>query len=154
MAILDITLRGITAKSTICIRVKLQDESGGVEETRTRRLKPSTRLAGRGQAAETSHKQEARDVTRRDEPLRAGSRLRPTDKLVFNFLYARVRQGETETQPIKVRELMEACLISRRQVGICLRRLNEKGMISRVVEETLSRSQEGYRYRLLALPSD
>lgn len=154
MATLDITLRGITAESTICIRIQLQGESGAVEEIRTHRSKPGTRLAGRDQAAEISHKQEDRDVTRRAEPLRAGSRLHPTDKLVFNFLYARVRQGEAETPPIRVRELMEACLISRRQVGICLRRLNEKGMISRVVEETLSRSQEGYRYRLLASPSD
>jgi len=153
MATLDITLRGITAESTICIRVQLHGEAGDVEEIRTCRSKSGTRSADGEHAEMISHKQGGRDVTRKAEPLQAGSRLHPTDKLVFDFLHARVRQGEAETPPIKVRELMEACLISRRQVGICLRRLNEKGMISRVVEETLSRSQEGYRYRILALTS-
>jgi hypothetical protein len=154
MVTLDITLRGITAKSTICIRVQLHGETGGVEEIRTRRSKPSKRSADQEHADVISHKQEDRDITRRAQPLRAGSRLHPTDKLVFDFLHARVRQGEAKTPPIRVRELMEACLISRRQVGICLRRLNEKGMISRVVEQTLSRSQEGYRYCVLASPTD
>jgi hypothetical protein len=145
MATLDITLRGVTAESTISIRVQLD----GVEKKRTLTGTPSDGVAEGGRADLSSDKKKRRAYAAKGESARTTGRLRPTDKLVLDALRARVPEGAAETAPVTVRELMGECFISRRQVGICLRRLNEKGMINRVGEDTLSGRAEGYRYRIL-----
>lgn len=88
---------------------------------------------------------ERHDPTRRPAP-RTTSRLLPTDRLVLGALLDRIPQGETLTPPIRLRELMEECSISRRQVQICLRRLGERGMISRLTEGVPLGNRDGYRY--------
>lgn len=77
------------------------------------------------------------------------SRLLPTDKLVLKALRDRAPGGEAVTPPVKIRELMEECSISRRQVQICLRRLSEKGMITRITKGVSLGNQEGYQYGIL-----
>jgi hypothetical protein len=145
MATLDITLRGVTADSTISIRVQLD----GIEKQRALTGTQSNVIAEGGSAALSSDKKERRASAAKGNSARTTGRLRPTDKLVLDALRARVPEGAVETAPVTVRELMGECFISRRQVGICLRRLNEKGMINRVSEDTLSGRMEGYRYRIL-----
>lgn len=80
---------------------------------------------------------------------RATSHLLPTDRLVLRAIRDKVPQGETVTPPIRLRELMKVCSISRRQVQICLRRLGEKGVIERLTEGVALGNQEGYQYRVL-----
>lgn len=75
-------------------------------------------------------------------------RLRPTDRLVLYALHARVPQGQKTTIPVRLHELMDECSISRKQVQICLKRLAEKGIISRVTEGVVVGTQEGYSYRI------
>ena len=145
MATLDITLRGVTADSTISIRVQLD----GVEKKRVLTGKPSNVTAEDGSAGLPSDKKQGRASAAKGDLAGTTGRLRPTDKLVLDALRARVPEGAAETSPVTVRELMGECFISRHQVGICLRRLNEKGMINRVGEDALSGRVEGYRYRIL-----
>jgi hypothetical protein len=145
MATLDITLRGVTADSTVSIHIQVD----GVEKTPRRVEKAGDVKADLLHADLTSHKRKKLASAAKSASSRPPDRLRPTDKLVLDALRARIPQGETETPPVRVRELMGECFISRRQVGICLRRLNEKGMIRRVGEDTLSGRVEGYRYRIL-----
>lgn len=87
--------------------------------------------------------------TKREYAQRADSRLLPTDKLVLGALRDRLPLGETVTPPIRLRELMEECSISRRQVQICLRRLGEKGMIGRLTEGVPLGNRDGYRYSVV-----
>jgi hypothetical protein len=145
MATLDITLRGVTANSTISIRVQLD----GAEKKRASTGMPSNATAEGGRSDLSSDKRKRRVSAAKRDSADTTDRLRPTDKLVFDALRTRVPAGATETAPITVRELMGECFISRRQVGICLRRLNEKGMIDRVGEDPMSGRIEGYRYRIL-----
>jgi len=145
MATLDITLRGVTAESTISIHVQLE----GTEKNRAFSGILSTGTAEGGIADLSSDKKKRRASASKGDSARTSDRLRPTDKLVFDALRARVPAGATETAPVTVRTLMGECFISRRQVGICLRRLNERGMINRVGEDPLSGRIEGYRYRIL-----
>jgi hypothetical protein len=79
----------------------------------------------------------------------SGNRLLPTDRLVLNALLSRVPQGEKMTIPVRVQELMTECLISRRQVQICLKRLSSKGLIKRLLDEMEVGGHKGYRYRIL-----
>ncbi len=148
MATLDITLRGVTADSTISIRVQLD----GVEKKPSLTGTPSNVTAEVRRAEISSDKKERRAYAAKGDSTRTTGRLRPTDKLVLDALRARVPEGVAETTPVTVRELMGECLISRRQVGICLRRLNEKGMINRVGDDALSGRAEGYRYRIQEQP--
>jgi len=145
MATLDITLRDVTADSTISIRVQLD----GVEKKRglTRTLSNGT--AEGGSADLSSVKKKRRAPAAKGDSARTTDRLRPTDKLVLDALRARVPEGAAETAPVTIRELMGECFISRRQVGICLRRLNERGMINRIGDDALSGRVEGYCYRVL-----
>lgn len=148
MATLDITLRGVTADSTISIHVQLD----GIEKKRALTGMPSNVTAEGGSADLSSDKKERRASAAKGDSARTTGRLRPTDKLVLDALRARVPEGTAETAPVTVRELMGECFISRRQVGICLRRLNEKGMINRVGDDALSGRAEGYRYRIQEQP--
>lgn len=145
MATLDITLCGVTADSTISIHVQLD----GVEKKRVLTGTPSNGTAEAGRADLSSGKKKRQASAAKGDSAHATNRLRPTDKLVLDALRARVPEGSAETAPVTVRELMGECLISRRQVGICLRRLNEKGMINRVGDDALSGRAEGYRYLIL-----
>jgi hypothetical protein len=144
MATLDITLHGVTANSTISIRVKLN----GVEKSPTRTGKSDSGVAGR-RLNQSSGGNKRRTTVAKGDSAHSAVRLLPSDRLVLYSLRARLPADATETPPIRIRDLMSECSISRRQVGICLRRLNEKGMISRVGEGSLSGRTEGYRYRIL-----
>jgi hypothetical protein len=79
----------------------------------------------------------------------SGNRLLPTDRLVLNALLSRVPQGEQMTIPVRVQELMTECVISRRQVQICLKRLSYKGLIKRLLDEMEVGGHKGYRYQIL-----
>lgn len=95
---------------------------------------------------------EGRDVSCRASQVKVSqlsNRLRPSDKLVLIALRAKVPEGTLITPPVRVRDLMEECSISRKQVQICLKRLGEKRMISRITKGVIVGSQEGYRYRVL-----
>lgn len=144
MPTLDITLQGVAADSTISIRVQLD----GVEKKRALTGTPGNGTAEIGRSDLSSDKKKRRAPAAKGDSARTTDRLRPTDKLVLDALRARVPEGAAETAPVTVRELMGECFISRRQVGICLRRLNEKGMINRVGDDALSGRAEGYRYRI------
>jgi predicted HTH transcriptional regulator len=143
MATLDITLRGVTADSTISIRVQLD----GVEKNRPLTVTPIN-VTAKGGADLSSAKKTSRASAVKRNSARTTDRLLPTDKLVLDALRARVPEGAAETAPVTIRELMRECFISRRQVGICLRRLNEKGMINRIGDDALSGRVEGYCYRI------
>jgi hypothetical protein len=75
-------------------------------------------------------------------------RLHPTDRLVLNALHARLPKGKRITSPVRLRELMGECGISRSQARICLRRLAEKEIVKRVTEGVALGSHVGYRYEL------
>jgi hypothetical protein len=76
-------------------------------------------------------------------------RLLPTDRIMLNALRERVPKGESITFPVSVKELMTECVISRRQVQICLKRLGENGLIRRLNNEVDIGSQKGFRYKIL-----
>jgi hypothetical protein len=148
MTTFDITLRGVSAESTISIRVQLH----GVKETFRSGPKSRQGAADGLLSVPSSNKKKERSHTQRGASVRSTNRLLPTDKLVLDSLRGRVPYGENETPPVRARELMGECSISRRQVGICLRRLNEKGMIIRVSEDSAPGRGDGYRYRILTPP--
>ena len=68
---------------------------------------------------------------------------------MFNALLQRVPRGKSMTLPVRVKELMIECEISRRQVQICLRRLAEMGLIRRLTDDIGLGSQKGFRYEIL-----
>jgi DNA-binding MarR family transcriptional regulator len=76
-------------------------------------------------------------------------RLLPSDRVILDALRARLPKGEQVTKPVRTRELIDVCEISRRQVQICLRRLEEKGLIKRILDGTYIGQQSGYRYQIL-----
>lgn len=76
-------------------------------------------------------------------------RLLPSDRIVLEALRACLPRGEQVTTPVRTRELIDACEISRRQVQICLRRLNENGLIKRILDGTRAGQQDGYQYQIL-----
>jgi hypothetical protein len=80
--------------------------------------------------------------------VRSGKRLLPSDRVVLNALCAYVPSGKHVTTPVRMRELVATCEISRRQVQICLRRLAEMKIIRRLTKGTSSGNQEGYRYQV------
>lgn len=147
MATLDITLQGVTADSTISIRVQLN----GVEKHSPRAERLGNREGKRGRINLPSDKNKKRASPTKSISARSPDRLLATDRIVLDALRARLSEGSTETPPVRVRELMGECSISRRQVGICLKRLNEKGQILRVGNGKLAGTTEGFRYRILKL---
>lgn len=79
---------------------------------------------------------------------RSGKRLLPSDRVVLTALRDRVPKGKQVTTLVRTRELEAECEISRRQVQICLRRLNESGLIKRLPEGVIGGGQDGYHYQL------
>lgn len=79
---------------------------------------------------------------------RSISRLLPTDRIVLDALRARVPRNKRTTPAVSIRELVAECMISRRQVQICLRRLEEIKIIRRLIEGSSLGNQEGYRYQV------
>lgn len=75
-------------------------------------------------------------------------RLLPSDRVVLNALRARVPQGEQVTTQVRTRELESECEISRRQVQICVRRLRERGLIKRLIDDSDVGGNGGFRYHL------
>jgi|SRR5215213_5412809 len=121
------------------------------EEAENNRGRPHCKSAAQDQQRTRAkvRKAERPIGTKRMRTPNTPSRLLSTDKLVLNALHARILHGEAITPPVRLRELMEECSISRRQVQICLRRLSERGMITRITEGVTLGSQEGYRYHVL-----
>lgn len=76
-------------------------------------------------------------------------RMLPSDRVVLEALRARLPSGEQVTTPVRTREIMEVCEISRRQVQICLRRLIEKGYIKRLLQEDNLGNHTGHQYKLM-----
>lgn len=80
---------------------------------------------------------------------RPSKRLLPSDRVVLNALCAYIPRGKRVTTPVRTRELISVCDISRRQVQICLRRLAEMKIIKRLAaEEPSFGNQEGFRYQI------
>jgi hypothetical protein len=77
---------------------------------------------------------------------RSSKRLLPSDRVVLDALRARVPRKKQVTIPVRTRELMATCGISRRQVQICLKRLTEQGLITRILDNV--GRQDGYQYLL------
>jgi hypothetical protein len=77
---------------------------------------------------------------------KSGKQLLPTDRVILNALCRRVPQGGQITAPVRNGELAAECEISRRQVQICLKRLMEKRLIKRLINESGIGSHAGYRY--------
>lgn len=75
-------------------------------------------------------------------------RLLPSDRLVLNALRARVPPGKQVTTRVRTRDLEAECEISRRQVQICVKRLRERGLIKRLIEDSDIGGTGGYRYHL------
>jgi predicted transcriptional regulator len=70
---------------------------------------------------------------------------------VLDALRARLPRNKKMTPAVTIKELVDDCMISRRQVQICLRRLDEKGIINRFAEEAVLGNPKGYRYRILKM---
>jgi len=87
------------------------------------------------------------DAETKAQPSR--KRLLPSDRVMLDALRTRLPKGEQVTLPVRTRELIDACEISRRQVQICLRRLQEKGLIKRILDGARVGQQGGYRYQIL-----
>jgi hypothetical protein len=149
MATLDIKLYDIPDKSkvfTISIFIQWNDAP---DRAATNRPHSNRKVQGQHCLVSRTSARKESCQTRKAEPSQHNDRLLPTDKLVLNALQARVPQDEVLTPPVRLRELMKECSISRRQAQICLKRLGEKGMVSRITKGITVGSQEGYRYRIL-----
>lgn len=149
MATLNIKLHGIPDRSKasrLSICIQLNNESAHVTTAQSHANRKA--LAQHYIASVTPTRKESRH-TRKVEISQSKDRLLPTDKLVLYALHSRVALGEAVTPPVRVRELAEECSISRKQVQICLKRLGEKRLISRITKGVTVGSQEGYRYRIL-----
>lgn len=83
-----------------------------------------------------------------DKKTEPRKRLLPSDRIVLQALRARLLYGGHVTAPVRAREIMDSCEISRRQVQICLRRLAEKGYIKRLIHKSDLGSNAGHQYRL------
>jgi len=83
-----------------------------------------------------------------DKKTEPNKRLLPSDRIVLQALRARLPCGGHVTAPVRAREIMDSCEISRRQVQICLRRLAEKGYIKRLIHKSDLGSNAGHQCRL------
>lgn len=78
---------------------------------------------------------------------RADGRLRPVDRLVLRYLRSQVNKpGDDTTQIVAVREISQACEVSRRTAQNALRRLSLQQLIIPLTHA--SGSTEGRRYHL------
>lgn len=137
---------GGSAARSISIVIRLRDKAGEKEDFSAsipNRDKQSRRGAGAAMRGDKRHGRSRKVSTRTSR-----DRLLPSDRLVLNALLARVPQGERVTQPVRLQELVEECEISRSQARICLKRLNERGLVSRLLDEVCSGNQEGYSYKI------
>lgn len=96
----------------------------------------------------TANNGEAAHNTARMSALPSIKRLLPSDRVVLNALRARVPWGEQITTQVRTRELEAECEISRRQVQICVRRLRERGLIKRLIDDSDIGGAGGFRYHL------
>lgn len=150
MANLDINLYGFPDEdkvSTISISIQWRSAPDYMTANGSHDLTTNRAELAQPPAAVTSVREELRQ-TQGISISQPRDRLRPTDRLVLYALHARVPQGQKVTLPVRLHELMDECSISRKQVQICLKRLTEKGMISRVTEGVVVGTQEGYRYHI------
>jgi hypothetical protein len=130
MSFLEVTLHEEIADNkvrSVSIVIQLNDQAGG-------------------ELATYNNKRLTRPIRARTP--RSPDRLLPSDRLVLNALRARVPQGEQVTMPVRLKELMKECEISRSQARICLKRLTEKGLVSRISNGVNWGSQEGYPYKI------
>lgn len=111
-------------------------------------LKPSVTTKGKQGSGAKSRSDEYPDRSRRVNTQRTVLRLLPTDRIVLDALHARVPRNKRMTPAVSVRELVAECGISRRQMQICLRRLEKMKIIKRLIERSSLGSQEGYRYQV------
>ena len=72
--------------------------------------------------------------------------LLPTDRVILDALRRRVLRGTQTTIPVRNGELAAECEISRRQVQICLKRLTDRRLIKRLIDESGVGAHAGYRY--------
>lgn len=75
-------------------------------------------------------------------------RLRPTDRIVLDALRAHMPENKRVTPAVRISQLVSECMISRRQVQICLRRLEGMKIIRRLTNSSSLGSQEGNRYQV------
>jgi hypothetical protein len=131
----------------VSIIVQLHDDVSRVEvDSSAFKLKISANSRKRVREAE------GRDASRHQPSKiyeeRTNKHLLPSDRIVLNALRSRVPKGSDVTVPVSVRELMEECTISRRQVQICLKRLSEKELAKRLFKPANLGSHNGYCYQI------
>lgn len=151
MSIIFINLNGILKREShsISICVHLNNESCSPPINSLDSLHSDMDMMGQPYTIKTGEGCDKPCRAPQVEVSRLSNRLRSSDRLVLIALRSRVPEGTSITQLVRVRELMEECSISRKQVQICLKRLSEKKMISRITKGVIVGSQEGYRYRIL-----
>lgn len=134
MRLLEVKLYDNTADGLngLSVVIQLHDQAGGKEQRLT-----ISRHHTKGQRRRED-----------DSATQLRDRLLPTDRLVLNALLARVSEGEQETKPVRLQELMDECGISRSQARICLKRLTERGLVSRIYGGSRADNQEGYSYKI------
>jgi hypothetical protein len=133
---------------TVSITVQWREDEAELAEgtssslsfDKTAQSQQLTEEAGRGDAN--------RDRIHHASETHSSKRLLPSDRVVLNALRARVPKGTQVTTLVRTRELQTECEISPRQVQICLRRLNEKGLVKRLLVGVTGGSQDGYHYQL------
>lgn len=132
---------------TVCVTIRWCDDEVVAEDEHGSGI-PAT-LAQSQQHIERSigYNEALHNVSKLSASL-PSKRLLPSDRVVLNALRARVPQGKQITSQVRVRELEAECEISRRQVQICVKRLIEKGLIKRVIEDTNLGNASGNRYHL------
>lgn len=151
MPIIFINMNGIPKRklSFISICVHLNQESRDTPTTDSNSLQPDRNVVDQHYTLQARERRVESYRASQVQVSELNNRLRPSDRLVLIALCAKVPEGTSITPPVRVRELMEECSISRKQVQICLKRLGEKRMISRITKGVTVGSQEGYRYRIL-----
>jgi hypothetical protein len=133
---------------TISITIEWCDANDSEVTEATSILKPSATARGKQNLRAKSQSNEYPNRPQRVLPQRTVLRLLPTDRIVLDALRARVPRNKRMTPAVSVRELAAECRISRRQMQICLRRLEAMKIIRRFTEGSGLGSQEGYKYQV------
>ena len=131
----------------VSITIQWVEEYGAELENAVSNLQPNLTQAQQQKASKVRTAERAARTQRMPVPSTA-SRLLPTDRIIIDALRRRVPEGDSATTPVSIKELMTECIISRRQVQICLRRLSEKKAIRRLIDEVSLGSPKGYRYQV------
>ena len=103
---------------------------------------------GRMRVRKTKNRDAPRHQASKINVERISTHLLPSDRIVLHALRSRVLKGGDVTVPVSVRELVEECTISRRQVQICLKRLSEKELAKRILKSADLGSHNGYCYQI------